>query len=62
MPLDWIDVTDLSFNSLLLLERVQLSWFPGWVPENELALALQANPAVDWYLRHKCPEIAPWLE
>jgi SAM-dependent methyltransferase len=61
MTLDWIDVSDLSFNTLLLLERVQLSWFPGWLPEEELALALHANPAVEWYLRHKCPEIIPWL-
>ena len=48
---DWLDVTDLPFNSLLLLERVQLSWFPGWVPEHELGTALRANPAVEWYLR-----------
>ena len=59
---DWLDVTDLPFNSLLLLERVQLSWFPGWVPEHELGTALRANPAVEWYLRHKCPEIGAWLD
>jgi SAM-dependent methyltransferase len=62
MPVNWIDVTNLSFNNLLLLERVQISWFPGWLPEKELTTALQANPAVEWYLRHKCPEIIPWLD
>ena len=62
MALNWIDVSQLSFNALLLLERIQLSWFPGWVPEGELAIALQANPAVDWYLRHKCPELIPWMD
>lgn len=62
MPLDWIDVRPLSFNSLLLLERVQLSWLPGWLPERELAIALRANPAVAWYMRHKCPEIAEWVD
>jgi len=62
MPINWIDTTDLSFNNLLLLERVQISWFPGWAPEAELALALKANPIVGWYLRHKCPEITPWLD
>ena len=61
MPLDWIDVSSLSFNVLLLLERVQLSWFPGVVPETELALALKGNPVVEWYLRHKCPELNEWL-
>ena len=29
MPRDWMDVSHLSFNSLLLLEQVQLSWLPG---------------------------------
>jgi len=61
MSVEWMDVSELSFNSLLLLERVQLSWFPGWVPERELAIALWANPDVEWYLRHKCPEIGAWL-
>ena len=62
MPLDWLDVSELSFNSLLLLERVQISWFPGWVREDTLALALGANPAVEWFLRHKCPEVQGWLD
>jgi SAM-dependent methyltransferase len=61
MSLGWMDVSTLSFNSLLLLERVQLSWFPGWLPEKELAAALQANPVVAWYMRHKCPAIETWL-
>jgi hypothetical protein len=62
MTVNWIDVTNLSFNTLLLLERVQLSWFPGWLSEDKLAISLQANPTVEWYLRHKCPEIIPWLD
>ena len=62
MPLNWIDVSDLSFNVILLLEREQLSWLPGWLPEPELALALKANPAVEWYLRHKNPDLGPWVD
>ena len=62
MPVDWMDVTSLSFNSLLLLEQVQLSWFPGWLPEAELAISLNANPAVEWYFRHKCPTLNKWLD
>ena len=62
MPLNWIDTTNLSFNALLLLEQAQISWMPGNVPEAELDIALQANPAVDWFLRHKHPAIIPWLE
>lgn len=62
MPLNWIDTANLSFNNLLLLERVQISWLPGWVPEQALATALQANPAVAWFLRRKCPEVSAWLD
>jgi len=62
VPVNWIDVSSLSFNVVLLLERVQLSWFPGWVPESELAVALKGNPVVEWYLRHKCPELNEWLD
>jgi precorrin-6B methylase 2 len=61
MPVNWMDVSGLSFNSMLLLEEVQLSWFPGWLPEKELAIALHANPAVEWYFRSKCPQIVPWV-
>ena len=62
MPVNWIDVTTLSFNVLLLLEPIQLSWFPGCVPEHELAVALKANPVVEWYMRHKCPSLNEWLD
>lgn len=62
MTVNWIDVTNLSFNTILLIERAQLSWFPGWLPEKELAIALQGNPTVEWYLRHKCPELNSWMD
>jgi SAM-dependent methyltransferase len=62
MPREWMDVSHLSFNTLLLLEQVQLSWLPGWLPENELRIALRANPVVEWYFRHKCPQTNEWLD
>lgn len=62
MPREWMDVSHLSFNTLLLLEQVQLSWLPGWLPENDLRIALRANPAVEWYFRHKCPQVNGWLD
>jgi 2-polyprenyl-3-methyl-5-hydroxy-6-metoxy-1,4-benzoquinol methylase len=62
VPVSWMDMQDISFNTLLLLERVQLSWLPGWVNEADLGLALKGNPVVEWYLRHKCPEIRDWLD
>jgi hypothetical protein len=47
MPREWMDVSDLSFNSPLLLEQVQLSWLPGWLPEKELRIALKVSHALN---------------
>lgn len=64
MPLNWIDVTALDFNVLLLLEREQIGWLPGWgwTSREALAIALRANPCVAWYLGHKNPDVAPWVD
>lgn len=62
MTLDWIDVTELSFNVILLLERVQLGWLQGWADEKALATALHANPTVRWYMVHKNPAIKDWVD
>lgn len=58
----WLDHSQLDFNTLLLLERIQISWLPGWLPEAALGKALTAHPAVAWYLRHKCPPVAAWVD
>ncbi|MBT3239540.1 MAG: class I SAM-dependent methyltransferase [Chloroflexi bacterium] len=58
----WINVKEISFKNLLLLEREQISWFPGWLPEAELAIALRANESVAWYFRHKCSEVNDWVD
>ncbi|MEW6717802.1 MAG: class I SAM-dependent methyltransferase [Chloroflexota bacterium] len=62
MSLNWIEVSNLSFNVILLLERAQLAWLPGWLPEPELATALKAHPVVEWFLRHKNPDLNPWVD
>ncbi len=63
MPLNWMNTDELSFNSLMLLEEAQIRWFPDFhLPLPELAAALRGNPAVEWYLCHKCPSVRPWLE
>jgi SAM-dependent methyltransferase len=64
MPVNWMDTTQISFNHLLLLEEVQISWLKGLSEESlpAMASALNANPIVSWYLRHKCPSISSWLD
>lgn len=56
MAVDWMDVKGMHFNALLLLERVQIRWLVDSLSSDELAMALDANPAVKWFLSNKCPE------
>ncbi|MDO4567579.1 MAG: methyltransferase domain-containing protein [Clostridia bacterium] len=70
MSLNWIDPSEYSFNSFLLLERFQirlmLNW-GGWGNDKELwrrsmCIALNANPVVKWYFIQRCPECADIVE
>ena len=66
MPLGWINPEDFSFNSFLLMDRFQIRMMmksSGWGNEKaewrrSMGIALNANPAVQWYFEHKCPEYA----
>ena len=43
---EWMDLSDVPFDALLLLERVQIGWLPRWsaLPRPELAIALRGAP------------------
>ena len=64
MGLGWIKAEDYSFNAFLLMERFQIYSMMksgGWRNDNaewkrSMGIALNANPAVAWYLTHRCPE------
>ncbi len=66
MSLNWIKPEDYSFNCFLLLERFQIRLMMqsgGWRNDKDewnrsMSIALKANPAVAWYLSHRCPECA----
>lgn len=65
MSLNWINVEEFSFHSLLLTERFQIRLFTTPAdPEQRLCLgiALKYNPVVAWYLAHRCPERAADIE
>lgn len=62
MPLGWIDVKDLSINTLLLLEREQIGWLPGWLPEKPLAIVFHQYPYIAWYFTHKNPQVQAWVQ
>ena len=66
MSFNWIDPEEYSFNSFLLMERFQIRLMMasgGWRNNKDewkqkMGIALNANPAVMWYLVHRCPECA----
>ena len=63
MAVDWMDVSEIPFDALTLLERVQLSWLPrSSVPEESFAVALRAHPSIEWHIRAKCPALGEWLD
>ena len=61
MSLNWIDVREFSFNTLLLLERFQIRLICS-ISDTEfrraLGIALRGHPDVAWYFENRCPECA----
>ena len=52
----------LEIEDLYLLESFQIGYFPGWVPERELAAVLWEHPSIKRFLVKKCPSITDWVE
>jgi len=63
MPsLGWLDVTDISFNALLLLDPLHVRYISERQPSELMGTALAANPAVQWYLVQTYPPIANYVD
>ena len=61
--LGWMDVKSLSFNSLLLLEKMQINYLDRLnIAEEDLVIALDNNPAVEWYIRNQVERLNEWLD
>lgn len=58
----WIDVAELSFDVMLLLEYCHLLWFPRLWLDNELGKALKYNKNVYQYFCMMTPENCVWID
>jgi len=58
----WIDVSKLSFDVLMLLEDLHLRWFPRDWPDNELGIALKHSRSVYDYFCIKLGNDNGWLQ
>jgi SAM-dependent methyltransferase len=52
----------LEVDDLYLLEDFQIEYWPGWVPERELAAVLWNSSTLKHFLVHKCPPITGFIE
>lgn len=60
--LNWMDVTEVSFNALLLFEPLQVEYMATLEPDAAMGTALKAHSAVDWYLRQIHPPVGEYLD
>ena len=49
-PLGWLEVADIDFNTMLLLESLHVRYIAERTPGEAMGTALAAHPAVQWYL------------
>jgi SAM-dependent methyltransferase len=63
MPnLDWLDVSNIHFNALLLLEPLHVRYLAQRKPSDNMGTALAAHPAVQWYLVQTHPPVRDYVE
>ena len=60
--LGWLDVSDVDFNALLLLEFLHIRNLAQRKPDEAMGTALAAHPAVGWVLIQTYPPIKNYVE
>lgn len=61
-PLGWLDVSEIHFNALLLLEPMHIKYIATRKPDKDMGTALKAHPAVQWYLEQTYPPIHEYIQ
>jgi SAM-dependent methyltransferase len=63
MPgLGWLDVSEINFNALLLLEPLHAAYLAGRQASQAMGTSLAAHPAVRWYLVQIHPPIQSFID
>jgi len=60
--LGWLDVGEIDYNALLLLEPFHVRCIAEREPDPMMGTALKAHPTVAWYLQQTYPPIAGYIE
>ncbi len=63
MSLNWIDVSRVSFNYLLFLEKMHIEWLTtNFENRKILGTALNGNPVVKWYMKATMPGLSDEID
>lgn len=63
MPFHWKnDIRKQSANTIMLLDEWHFHCLSQIEPRKDFALVLKAYPHIAWYIRHKMPELDPWIQ
>ncbi len=63
MSLNWIDVSRVSFNYLLFLEKMHVEWLiMNFEDRKILGTALNGNSVVKWYVKTTVPDLSGEIE
>ena len=63
MPgLNWLDVSHISYNALLLLEPLHAECLANRIPDEAMGTALHAHPSVEYYLQKIYPPINDYIK
>jgi SAM-dependent methyltransferase len=60
--LGWLDISNIDFNALLLLEPLHARYIAQRKPDQLTGTALNAHPAVQWYLKRIYPPISGYID
>jgi SAM-dependent methyltransferase len=60
--LGWLEVSEVPFNALLLLEPLHVRYIAMREPDKNMGTALKAHPAVQWYLEQIFPPIHDYIQ
>ena len=55
MALNWIDLTDTTFDYMFMLEKIQIKWLFDFADSEDLSIVLKANPKIKWFFEKKMP-------
>lgn len=60
--LGWMDVSDIDFNALLLLEPLHVHYISQRKPDQATGTAFKGHPAVQWYLKQTYPPVGDYID